>query len=96
MAFKLLLKEEANSDIVKAYFYYESKRTGLGDQFIQSLQSYFERLQEFPELFPKKYGDFRESVINRFPYVIIYRIEDDVVYILSIFNTWLNPKRKPQ
>ena len=95
MAFKLLLKEEANSDIVKAYFYYESKRPGLGDQFIQTLYSYFERLKESPELFPKKNGNFREAVITHFPYVIIYRIEEDEVYVLSIFNTWLDPKRKP-
>ena len=96
MAFKLLIKEEANADIVKAYSYYETKKPGLGDRFIQTLYEHFQRIRNTPELFPKKNRNFREAVMSHFPYLIIYRIEDDVIYVLSIFKTWMDPKQKPQ
>ena len=95
MAYKLVVKEEASLEIKEAYFYYEKKKIGLGTLFLNTLGSYLERLRKSPEHFPKKNNFFREAVIKQFPYMIIFRIEEDEVYVLSVFNTWRDPKRKP-
>lgn len=53
MDYDLVVKEEASSEIMEAVFYYEGKKTGLGDLFMQTLNSYLERLKNSPEHFPE-------------------------------------------
>lgn len=35
----------------------------------------------------------RQGAMKRFPYVIVYEVRDDVVYINSIFNTHQHPSK---
>jgi hypothetical protein len=50
----LEVKDEANLEIIEAYLYYEEKRTGLAEEFLEHLNGYFERIIENPEHFPQK------------------------------------------
>lgn len=49
MSYVLEFKEEANLDIIEAYHYYEENRKGLGDEFLEHLDTYFERITENPD-----------------------------------------------
>ena len=49
MSYVLEFKEEANLDIIEAYHYYEENRKGLGDEFLEYLDTYFERITENPD-----------------------------------------------
>ncbi|MEA1785608.1 hypothetical protein U1E44_05870 [Arenibacter sp. GZD96] len=40
MAYVLEVKDEANLEIIEAYLYYEEKRTGLGEEFIEHLDTF--------------------------------------------------------
>ncbi|MEM0542303.1 hypothetical protein WFZ85_06720 [Flavobacterium sp. j3] len=39
---------------------------------------------------------YREVFIKHFPYLIIYEIETSNIIVYAIFNTSLNPKKKPK
>jgi len=95
MAFKVSISEEARNDILKASSWYESKQKGLGDRFLLVLGHQIKYLSKFPETFPLKKDNFRELVINEFPYVIIYTFQDNVIRIFAVFNTSRNPTKKP-
>jgi hypothetical protein len=45
MKYELIIKEEANLEIIESYLYYESKSEGLGEKFLNQLGLYFERIQ---------------------------------------------------
>lgn len=94
MIFVLELKEEANSEIIEAYIYYEQKREGLGEEFLEHLDTYFRRIITNPKHFPKKRKPYREAFIKRFPFLIIYEITKEKVVVYSVFNTWQNPENK--
>lgn len=47
MTYILEVKDKANLEIIEAYLYYEEKRTGLGEEFLEHLDSYFERITAF-------------------------------------------------
>jgi hypothetical protein len=94
MPFVLELKEDANLEIIEAYSYYEEKRLGLGDEFLEHLNIYFERITFNPKHFPQKRKPYREAFIKRFPFLIIYEIAKEKIIIYSVFNTWQNPKNK--
>jgi len=84
MAYLLEIKDGANWEIIEAYLYYQEKRTGLGEEFLEHLDSYFERIVSNPKHFPQKRKPYREAFIKRFPFLIVY----------SVFNTWQNPEKK--
>lgn len=47
MIYDLIIKEEANNEIIESYLYYESKSEGLGDKFEIQLGIY---LTESPNI----------------------------------------------
>lgn len=95
MAYKIHVREEAQMDIINAGRWYESRQKGLGERFVSVVENQIEHLSTFAEAFPAKKGNFRELVIKEFPYVIIYIIKSSEVIILAVFNTYLNPNKKP-
>ena len=94
MAYSLEVINDANLEIIEAYLYYEEKRIGLGEEFLEHLDFYFERIIANPKCFPQKRKPYREAFLKRFPFLIIYEITIKKVIVYSVFNTWQNPKKK--
>lgn len=95
MKYFLHIKEEANIDFIEAYEYYESKSIGLGERFIEQIDIFLELILQNPFLFPCKQSPYREAFIIDFPYLIVYEVEEKSIVIYAFFNTWKNPKGKP-
>ena len=96
MSYELEIKEEADLEIIDAYLYYESKQSGLGEKFLKQLDKYLERICENPKHFEIKKKDYREAYIRKFPYSVIFEIEEMKVVIYSVFNTPKDPEKKPK
>jgi hypothetical protein len=95
MKYVLEIKEEAVIDIQKAYDYYEENRIGLGERFLNTLDYYFERIQKQPQHYQIRRKPYREAFVKDFPYLIIYEIIGANVIVYAVFNTYLDPKKKP-
>lgn len=95
MKYVLEIKEEAVFDIKEAYLYFEEQKIGLGNRFLDTLETYIERVQKNPEHYQVKRKPYREAFIKDFPYLIIYEIEANKVIVYAIFSTWKNPNKKP-
>jgi hypothetical protein len=87
-------KSEAEIDIAHAVSWYESRQKGLGIRFITHLEKLYTHLENNPFLFPEKYPQVRQVPLRRFPYVLLYTIEDKNIFVLAVFNCYQNPKRK--
>jgi hypothetical protein len=96
MKYTLEIKEEAIVDMQKAYDYYEENKQGLGERFLDTLDYYFERVQKYPEHYQIKKKPYREAFIKDFPYLIIYEIIEVKIIVYAVFNTHLDPKKKPK
>ncbi len=51
MKYKLIIRDEAELEIIEASVYYEKQQTGLGKRFLIHLQTYFDRIQTYPKHF---------------------------------------------
>lgn len=71
--------------------WYQGKGFGLGDDFINELESAYQAIMEFPETWPYFKRGFRRYLLSRFPFSVIYRIEEDIIYIIAV----MHHKRKP-
>jgi hypothetical protein len=92
---KFEIKEEAKSDLLIAFSYYEGSSAGLGKKFFNAVEEAFSFITNSPELYPIKRGFYRECRIRKFPFVIVYSFENNLIVVFSVFNTWKNPNRKP-
>ena len=86
----ILAEEEYSS----AYNYYEDQQYGLGEKLEKEIEYVLDKLKVNPFLFQRKYKHYREAILKRFPYYIVYEIIDNTVIIHSFFHAHRNPKRK--
>ena len=93
--FNVDLLIEAEAEITDAFEWYEAKQTGLGNKFYKEIDYYLNLIESNPYLFQVKYSnDLRSAALNKFPYLIIFWIDDSnfKVYIVSIFHSSREPK----
>jgi hypothetical protein len=83
-SFQIHLQEEAIIDIQNSYFWYESQLKNLGEEFLEELYVIFEKLKQNPQYFGYSFDEFRDARLNRFPYLVIFKIEGNKVYINSV------------
>lgn len=94
MTYRVVIKEEAFQDLQVAYDYYEEQKPGLGDDFIAEVKEKINYIQLYPLHFSKVEKDFRQTLIDRFPYLMIYEITGKEVIVYSFFHTSRDPQKK--
>lgn len=78
--------------ISDAYDWYESRKSGLGDEFIDCVDELLNRVCMIPESYAIVYRDVRRAVIKRFPYAVYYRIISSRIVVTAIFHSRRDPK----
>ena len=77
MRLPLVLRPEAEQDLVSAQLWYEQQKTGLGDDFVSQTSVVLDRIASKPEMYGTVWADVRACRLRRFPYVVYYRVLAD-------------------
>lgn len=93
MAKRLDILPEAAQDIGDAYDWYESRRVGLGAEFLEKLEDCFRSICDFPESHGIVYKNYRRALIQRFPYSVFYEVETETIRVYCVFHGSQNPVR---
>ena len=94
MKHSIIIEEEALEEINDAYRWYEHQKKGLGENLLDSLDKLYEYIDKFPNANPQKYQQQRQAILAKFPYVIMYKIENNCIVIYAVFHTSRNPLKK--
>jgi len=90
---KLSFHPAAESELDLAIDYYEDCQPGLGNDFSLEVLTGIQAIVEYPRGWPTIDDDVRRCLVNRFPFGIVYSIEEnDEIFILSIMHLRQNPK----
>ncbi len=92
MKYNLILQTEAIIELQKIFEWYEKQQIGVGYILLQEIENCFEKLSVNPQHYTYINEKYRRIKVKRFPYQIIYEIEETVVFVNSVFHT----KRKPK
>jgi plasmid stabilization system protein ParE len=84
----------ARINITDTFDWYETKQAGLGLKFLDALSVCEDSIKKTPTGFQNRYKETREALITPFPYLMVYKVEKDVIYILRVFPTRSNPSKK--
>lgn len=84
---KLTISSKALNDIQSAADYYNEQLPGLGKRFAESAYRVIRTIEKMPQSASISHDDVRYKVMNRFPFIITYRFDDQVLFITRIFNS---------
>ncbi len=92
MAYKVIIKEEAQNDTLEAYLYYEEKQQGLGERFLTELYTRYTQIAQNPQHYSyisaDKEKSFRDVQVKGFPYVVIYDFTEKEVTVYAVHNCY--------
>jgi hypothetical protein len=92
--YKLEIRPLATLEIIEAYDWYESKKTGLGLDFLNELEAFYKILLINPRTHSYYEKPVRQGQIKRFPYTVVYEIFGMTIVIYSVFMARRNPSKK--
>ena len=78
-------------EVREGYRWYESKSTGLGEDFLNELESALNLILELPDTWPVLSKSFRRYLLKRFPYGVIYKINKDRIFIVAVMHLSREP-----
>ena len=88
----ITLLPEAKADVRDAMAYYERQRHGLGIEFADEVDRAVLTIEQFPQSGASIAGEMRRSLLERFPYGIIYYAEKDRVVVLAVMHLHRKPE----
>ncbi len=94
MKYKIEIRPLAVIEIIEAYDWYELQREGLGLEFLNELDKFYDKLLLNPQTYSYYDKPVREGKVNRFPYTIVYELFDEKIVIYSVFRAKQNPSKK--
>lgn len=92
--YRITITEKAEAEYNAAYWYYEKKRSGLGASYEYETGILLKTIRETPLLFQRKYKQYREALLKKFPYFIVYEIISEAIVVHSFFHTSRHPFKK--
>ena len=90
---ELELLPEALADSQQAYEWYEGRRDGLGEEFLQCLDECLLAVRRMPLGFPAVHRRYRRALVRRFPYAVIFKPTRKRIYVYSVFHCSQNPEK---
>jgi len=88
---KFIYHPDALTEYADAALYYDERLPGLGADFTNEVDAAIECILASPEQWRSIEGGIRRYLIHRFPYGILYTIEDGSILIVAIMHLSREP-----
>jgi len=89
----VIVREDAEEDILEAARWYETHEIGLGLDFICCIDTCLSQISRSPEIAPVVYRGARMALPRRFPYLVIYKIFETHISVVSVLRGSQHPNR---
>jgi toxin ParE1/3/4 len=92
---------EAEAEVIASERWYSQRSPSAAVAFIAEVDAALVRIGEGPDTWPRYRRGTRRFVLRRFPFSVVYRIEDEVVYVVAVAHAkqrpeyWRRRKKSP-
>jgi plasmid stabilization system protein ParE len=83
--------EIAQKELDDAVLYYEVEQPGLGSKFKEAVRQSIIRIKNYPTSWPPENGEVRKFFVHKFPYKILYSIQEQTIVILAVAHQHRKP-----
>lgn len=102
MAYKLIITDRAEEllDQLVGHILYKFKNEPAAKHLLDGIEQIYDRMEDNPYQFADcrdsflKSKGYKEAVVKDMDYILIFRMDGDVVYVLGIFHQLENYKDK--
>jgi plasmid stabilization system protein ParE len=88
---RAVVLDAADAELVEAAKFYERKARGLGADFLHEVEHAIRRLAEYPEAGASLPDGFRRRLLRRFPYGVLYKVEENEIVIAAVMHLRRRP-----
>ena len=88
---RLIIRPDAEVDIAQGYDWYESRRDGLGAEFVEEVSSILTAIQAEPLRFPATFRRMRRALVHRFPYGVFFVHNADTIVVVAAMHLAQDP-----
>ena len=88
---KVIFLTLAKMELNDAAFYYELEQKGLGNKFKEEIKKSVLRIVRFPKSWSLVKREIRKYLSHKFPYKILYSIEQDCILIIAVAHQHRKP-----
>ncbi len=81
----------ALEELVQAAEYYELRAEGLGERFLDEIDAAVADVAESPDRCPYFLLNTKRRLLDRFPYMIVYLVDSERIFILAV----MHQRRRP-
>ncbi len=92
MSGRIVLRPEAQADLLAARDWYERERSELGEAFADSFEALVVRIEAMPELYAVVLRNIRRGKLHRFPYLVYYRVLSDRIEVMGVLHVSRDPR----
>lgn len=105
---RIVLLAAAREELFSGQDFYNARRTGLGDEFVEKVNQTLRLIAEYPYIGAKTKRGARRFVLARFPYTLLYRVHPDRIVVTRLVHdsrefdfqaslpaTTLHPSKRP-
>ena len=88
---KIVFSRYAKMELDDAACFYDLEFEGLGRKFQEEVKNAAIRISEYPKAWSVECGDIRKCLLHKFPYNLLYSIEDDHIFIIAVAHQHRRP-----
>ncbi len=88
---RLRFHPEAQMEMVESAKYYEAEQAGLGKRFLEAIRTSTQKVRLFPSIYHRLHGEVRRCCVERFPFGVVFREEDDEIQIIAVVHFKRDP-----
>ncbi len=88
---KYVFHPEALAEYADAVKYYQKQSTNLAQAFINSIEDAVYQIREYPTRYLTIDEDVQRCMTRKFPYAILYTIEQDYILVLAVTHCSREP-----
>ena len=88
---EVIFSKFAKLELEDAILFYELEFEGLGLRFKEEVKKAAIRVSEYPKAWSVERGDVRKCLLHKFPYKLLYSIEDDHIFIIAVAHQHRKP-----
>jgi toxin ParE1/3/4 len=91
--FRVEVHPDVFAELEHSRAWYEERAANLGVEFLDEVNQAVETIRAAPTIWPfrdEKRG-VRRYLVHRFPYSVVYRLEDQVIQIIAIMHLRRHP-----
>lgn len=91
--YKMIVAPEVRYDIRKAKLWYKEKSSLLPVRFVEEVRSVIQQIGQRPQTHSVRYRNVQIANLKVFPYAVHYLVEEDIIVILAVFHTSIDPEK---